>query len=157
MTTINLFTKEGTAGNWNSFVEERLPWFQKLNERLKVSAFRPQVAKVEPELSGQTIKLLIQLVPSQGEKINFLAKEFSLEKNVPAPFHVTLGYLYKDITDKNKKEVKAEFESLINNILKSYSKPIVFQEPKLCYFQDMNKYIPWDGKYNPWIKSVKAH
>lgn len=149
MTTLNLFTKKGTSRNWNSFMENRLPWFQKLKEKLTTETFRPRVIKAEPDLSGDTIRVLIQLDPSQKEKINSLARELSLSKNVPDKFHVTLGYRYKDISDKNKKAVKKEFKLIINNLVNSYKEPIEFLEPKLCYFQDMLDFIPWDGKNNP--------
>ena len=149
MTTINLFTKKNTSGNWNSFLEDQLPWFQKLNEKLKIDSFKPQVIKVEPEMFGQTIHLLIQLGTPQKEKIISLAKELSLVKKVPNRFHLTLGYLYRDISDKNRKVVKKEFKLLINHILNPSPDSIEFLEPKLCYFQDMLDFIPWDGKVNP--------
>ena len=130
-------------------MEDQLPWFRKLNERLKIGLFKPQVIKVEPELSGQTIQLLIQLGTPQKEKIISLAKELSLVNKVPNRFHLTLGYLYRDISDKNKKVVKKEFKLLINHILNPSLDSIEFLEPKLCYFQDMVYFIPWDGKINP--------
>jgi hypothetical protein len=83
------------------------------------------------------------------EKIHHLAKEFHVGQRVPGEFHITLGYSYKNVPEEIRLRIQAEVQSLTRNILSSAPMPLVFEEPKLCYFQDMTTFIPWTGEYNP--------
>jgi hypothetical protein len=150
MTTINIFTKKRDGGsNWNSFVEERLSWFQSIHEEINLNQFQPRITAYKPELAWETIYLSLQIDNEQIEKNKLLAKKYNLEHLVPSELHLTLGYLYKGLDDDNKKIVLNEFESIMNDVLKTVYEPIIFDSPKLTYFNDMTKFIPWDGKFNP--------
>ncbi len=149
MTTMNLFTEKGNKPeNWKEFVTNQLPLFQYLNKRLQAQAFYPHVTLDKPTVSG-TIKLAVHLDAQETSKVYSLAKEFSHEKDVPVPFHITLGYLYKDMTQEVRDQITTQLLKIVNEVWRSNSKPIVLDLPKLCYFRDMQEFVSWSGDFNP--------
>ena len=149
LTTLNLFTERSKkTGNWKDFITGQLPFFQNINKKLEAEAFHPHV-KLERPGVAKTLQITIQLDKEEKEKIQSLGKEFSQQKNVPNPLHVTLGYLYRDMGKGTRDQIFLKLQRIMKKILASYKKPVVLDTPKLCYFKDMQEFIPWNGDTNP--------
>lgn len=89
--------------------------------------------------------------------IQQIAKELGLENKVPGVFHITLAYGYKEIEDEQVfKEIQNKIGELFQ-ICKKYDQKILLSSPKLCFFQSMEQYTPWDGITNPFaMKSTSV-
>jgi hypothetical protein len=149
MTLMNLFTERyNGAGNWKSFVDDRLPWFQNLNDDLQAHAFEPQGTIGRAQVS-KSITVLIDLRGDQSDGIYQWAKKLNMVQKVPEKFHVTLAYQYKKPSDEALKEIDEIVNSLLKKALHSKKTSVSFKEPQLSIFYNMTHFIPWDGKSNP--------
>ena len=86
-----------------------------------------------------------------SQQVSKLAAETSTKLRLPAGvhnvcFHLTLGYCYKDVPDNLSADIASQLQSVVQQIGQT---PIVFQPPALCYYNDMQKFIPWQGESNP--------
>lgn len=149
MTVNNLFTERWDhGGNWNALILNHLPWFQNLHKGVQALRLQPKAMPESVVVSG-IIYLPLHLEESQIEKIHHLAKEFHVGQLVPSEFHVTLGYLYKQIPEVIRISIHNEAQAMIKKTLKATALPLRFEEPKLHYFHAMTEFIPWNGESNP--------
>lgn len=154
LTTINLYTEKNDGGiHWGLFIEKELPWFQRLNDELHIREFQPKITVVKAIVGRSALLLLVELDSNQVKKNLDLAQAFSLEKKIPEEFHITLGYPYKDIPNGDRKKIEEETQKIVEKILRSGSSSFDFKEPELCYFTDMTKFLPWDGRMNPFSEA----
>jgi hypothetical protein len=79
-----------------------------------------------------------------------IAEKYSLLKCIPKRFHITLGYLYKAFPNAEEENRFNEARSQIAvDFLRYELECLVAQQPKLCYYNDMTKFFPWDGTHDP--------
>ncbi|WP_392538065.1 DUF1868 domain-containing protein [Legionella sp. 227] len=150
MTTCNLYTKEDTLEDWVSFISKKLPFFQKINKKLSELNFTPTIS-VESIDYFSGLQLILSIPEEQKKVIQQIAKELGLENKVPGVFHITLAYGYKEIDDEQVfKEIQNKIGELLK-ICKKYDQKILLSSPKLCFFQSMEQYTPWDGITNPFV------
>ena len=146
MTTNNIYTERVNGGsNWNELVNKNLPRFQKLVKTLKEKEMFPEI-HIKGIGIGQTIIHLDLKIPKdQEDLIRSIAKEFEISERIPTFFHLTLGYRYREIDLTTMGKIREELESNITFVGKNF----ILDSPKLCYFQDMTEFIPWDAEKNP--------
>lgn len=153
MTTLNLFTEQETkSANWVEFVDSKRDFFQMIDAKLKSQEFHPQVQILRPEAAG-TIHLIVRMDGQHKSKVLAFGREASLPHKVPNPFHITLGYLFTKITQDQKREVEFEVQKLVSQAF-GPEPALVLDSPRLCFFNDMVAFIPWDGKSNPFRSGV---
>jgi hypothetical protein len=146
MTTINLLTQQMLPQNeWDGMIDTKLRWMQQLHHALAANGFSPKVELERVQVSGVII-VYLRLDEEQKEAVRKLAKEFNIEQCVSDPYHVTIGYKYAATTDQQIAELYTALGDIFTRRMKHR---MFFDVPKLCYFQDMTAFIPWDGQSNP--------
>jgi hypothetical protein len=149
MTTCNLYVKEWYFSRWPSFINEKLDFFRQLHAKLTRTPIIPEIT-IEDLNVSDVLQLDVSLPPEQEAIIQAVAQEFGLEKKVPEYFHITLGYLYNfSINEEDFAAIKDECAQILATCLK---KELSLDPPQLSYFQSMKKFIPWDGKQNPFLE-----
>jgi hypothetical protein len=151
MTTTNLFQEQGLPSEEKSmrdFIDFRLSWFKRVSEALEADRFYPQVT-VQNSSARSVIVLSLRLENVQASKISDIAGKFGQQSKIPNPLHVTLAYLYKELPLETQIEIEQELKRILRESLSDQSQVFTLKAPKLCFFQDMTAFIPWDGLFNP--------
>ncbi len=68
--------------------------------------------------------------------------------------HISLGYERKRISSKSTvpQEINNELNKILTEVQQQFSVGVLrASKPELCYFYDMTKFIPFDGKSNPFV------
>lgn len=144
MTTTNLFTEAAIGGKkWKPFVINNNTYFQSLYEELQDQSFTPKIL-IKHVKVGYSISLSIHLTEEQKQIISNLAERFNVSNGVPNRFHITLAYQYKPISYYMLKKIENELNSALESLMHEYGESFNLQSPKLCYFDDMLGFTPWD-------------
>lgn len=158
MTINNLYVSNTRSPlDWSCFISNNLPWFSSLEESLERGAFLPKVYLRKRAYLGGVVMFLVDIEGSQMSKIKSFGKTWGLEAQVPSDLHITLAYQYRTIPAYLQSAVEEKVQAILDEARKfqkpafySFEKmPLTLEEPKLCYFQDMTQFLPWDGKKNP--------
>ena len=152
MTTNNLFTQEQLRlqdAQWETFINTHLHFFETVNHDLESRRLKPSPVLVDIVIDN-VIQLLFDIPIHQKKAIGDFTKNFGLEFGAPPFFHMTLAYQYKATSLNQKLEIKKLLPSRIKGLLKDNM--IELSHPQLCYFHDMNKFTPWNGSANPFLK-----
>ncbi len=144
MTLYDLYSEDETS-SWKPFIAEKLEQIKDLHEPIKDANIKPEarVAKV-----AATKVLVVDLLIKEDSKtaILSLAEKLTLQRHLPKHgFHLTLGYKYKEIS-----AISADTLNKIAEKLNELFEEIKFDTAKICFFNDMKRFIPWDGENNPW-------
>ncbi len=149
MTVFNLFTERGVGKlKWNSFIKNNLGYFEALSHALSSQEeinFRVTNIIVT---NGGTINLLVEPSAEQISDYINIAKAYGAEEGIPV-FHITLGHCFKLMKPAVEAQVKAQLKTELASIFKYHAEPLKVAAPKLCSFQDMTKFKPWNGKTDP--------
>ena len=133
--------------DWTAFIDKKIPFYSRLHETLSVSNLRPQI-KFGVLNATRIIVLEVCLSPEQKNALEELAKECHCENNMPWLFHITLAYQHnKDLTNEAYDKITAELKSL-SRIFEEKN-TITLAPLELCYFEDMTRFVPWNGATNP--------
>lgn len=147
MTTAALDTKHMAKDkNWKEFIDERTPFYSELHNDLLADPIFPEVQfGLLSEASGITLE--VTLSTEQIAAIQKFAQKHGCEESVPHCFHITLAYQYQSFPAEDHLKIIQELRA-VSQMLKQ-KKKIGLEPPKLCYFQDMTCFTPWDGEKNP--------
>ena len=149
MTSFGVCTQRYDGGNdWNAFIDSRLSYFQDLGTCFDQYKFDPQVNFSRVEREG-AIQVVVNLLHDQDSVIDTIAHQFYRMPEVPSEFHITLAYQYNrgvPIPQRIWAEIQQNILLVMNDL-----PPITLAPPRLCYFESMTAFIPWDGKANPFI------
>jgi len=124
---------------------------QKLNKRIEEQKMIPEIVKVKLAWR-KAIAVDVTLPTEQELVIKQIAEEFKIQEKLPKGWHITFAYQYKPFPDSTcEKKVKREFMKKMKKIITESQSifPLHFEEPKLCYFNDMKQFIPWKGDFYP--------
>lgn len=146
MTLINLATEEDIGKKkWPIFMADNQLRFQALHQTLMNLDFNPFITIKRIDIN-RTIKLVLDLPEQNKEVISALAQAFGLLHHIPKPFHITLGHQYQPVASPLDQTLQSMLHETMatSNLMACRVSP-----PKLCYFVDMQAFIPWDGSYNP--------
>lgn len=151
MTSFGVCTKRYDGGkDWNGLIEKGLSYFQNLDSCFEANKFIPEVTfkRVERECA---IQVMVNLPPNQNRVITGIANQFDRMPEIPSEFHITLAYRY-NMSAHIPKKIWIQIQDNIIQVVKDHD-PINLAPPRLCYFNSMTEYVPWDGKANPFISS----
>lgn len=150
MTTCNLYTKEQHPNDWPAIITRKRSFLQKIHAVLSEMLLTPKVS-IDYISIPEVLQLYVSLPAEQEELIKAIAREFELEEYVPTSFHITLAYEYNPIVDQEAYDaIKNECANLLHICQKEGN--IILDGPKLSFFNSMVKFIPWDGRANPFIE-----
>jgi hypothetical protein len=147
MTTNNLYVKSSFENKWKEFLGKKLDWFKKFHKALKIEDIRPQIKLAYINVEN-TMGIIVTPSAASVEKIYAFGRKFNVENKIPKPFHITLAYLYKDITVSNKIQIKYKADEVFKKLIKKYryqDKEITLSPASLRYFNTMKNFTPWDG------------
>lgn len=150
MTCCALNTEEELSPNedWNTFMDNKTTIYSQLHNALSTLPILSNVKFIS--LSERNlIVLYVSLPQKRNDAIKEFAQQYDCEAGIPMCFHITLAYQYKEFTEEDHLKILEEVE-LLRNIFEQ-KKTLTFSPPKLCYFNDMSRFTPWDGKTNPFI------
>ncbi len=149
MTSFGVCTQRYEGGNdWNAFIDRSLSYFQDLGTCVNSHKFDPQISFSSVEREG-AIQVVVNLLHDQDRMIHTIAHQVDRTPAVPSEFHITLAYQY-NMGVTIPKRIWAEIQQNILLVFKDLP-PITLAPPRLCYFESMTAFIPWDGKANPFI------
>lgn len=161
MTTINLFTEiDAKRANQTlvDYVDSRMDWLKDLkNDTDGLYKIEPRSPLGLP-FADSTIGYEVAWDADQDDEamqvIN-LARKYNVVNKIPPWYHVTLAYQYKvPLDDREKKELDVVRKSTkleLDKIRQNLGKVTVlsFYQAKVCYFNDMTRFIPWEGLKSP--------
>jgi len=146
MTTSGLYNQKRDGGsNWEGLLNEKLPQLRQLNKTLSEKAFSPEIIIDSLSLRKIGITLYLKLKEEHRQIIQEVAEKFGLADKVPKSFHISLAYTYKVPAEDKLKEMKKQLKSSVDCIGKTFK----LDSPKLCYYNDMTAFIPWDTEKSP--------
>lgn len=150
MTTMDLATEKSFApGTFTTFIDNNMPWFRRLHQMLVEREFAPCITVDYAQVHG-VIMLIVKLDEAQDSKLREIAKAFNIEEKIPPAYHITFGYRFKPMSSEELKQLEIEVNSLFDAVFtKRNSRQLVLDATKLCYFNDMCAFIPWDADTNP--------
>lgn len=149
MTAMNLYTeKQIGRKEWKEFVLSNRSYFRMIRDDFEQHLFNPQIT-IESLEVGRTIKLVVSLPEEQKNQIIDIAQRFNLIKKIPHPFHITLAYRYKHCDPKIETNLKNELNNSLEQLLSVYQRTFLLNSSQLCFFNDMNAFIPWDCCHVP--------
>lgn len=152
MTTMSLETEQEIGNLWDEFILDNLDNYRKIKNELETNPIYPLIEKVQVNISW-TISLTVFLSKAQEIQIKETAKAVKIEDTVPRVFHITLAYPRPNkktsavITQRLQNELTAQLETLIGQ----FHFPMKVAQAKLCYFNDMIAFHPWNAESNPFI------
>lgn len=155
MTAVNLciedtFREPEQTVSWESFLTNELPFFHAIDNFCKEHPFTPVISVLDVDVSA-SIRLVLEIPHLQEQSIAHLAKHFDIENCKPQHLHMTLAYQYQACSQKTRESLKMQLREQLIPLCNSYPNPLKLQSPTLCYFHDMQTFIPWDGVENPFI------
>ncbi len=156
MTGISLDTIDDLPENedWIAFIDKKILSYSALYNALSVQPISPQI-KFDFLSELNLIVLHVELSSEQKSKIQKLAEQHNCSSGVPISFHITLAYQYnKNLTDEDYDKIDTELTSL-RDMFKG--KRTTLSPLKLCYFDDMTRFTPWDGTTNPFIPFLSSY
>lgn len=151
MTAIALDTIDDVSQdeNWPAFINEKMPFYSELHKALSAQKIVPNI-RFDFLSEFNLIVLAVSLPPEQVEAIQNMAKRHDCKNGIPMNFHITLAYQYDtNLTREDCDKINEELEPLRR--LFAQKKRIKLDPPKLCYFNNMTHFTPWDGSTNPFI------
>lgn len=144
MTITHLYTQQYIGRKkWEQFIVSHTEDFKLLKDSLEQRAFNPEVI-IESVDVDRTIKLVLDLPVEQKKIILEIARKHNLLKKIPHPFHITLAYRYKEIDEQLRLDFESVLKSNLSKLVKEYKAIYSLNQPKLCYFHDMNGFTPWN-------------
>jgi len=148
MTTNNLFSHKGyTVSEWEIFIEKNLPVFQKIHALTTEQAFHPEITIDKLFTSKRVIYLELKLLDDHHSIVRSVAQNVKIEEKIPPEFHITLGYAYQPVDDATLELICQELKTNLT----CFGKTFILDSPKICYFNDMTAFIPFDFQKSPFI------
>lgn len=147
MTTNNLYSSH--QKNWSKLMAPSgLKRFCALHETLENRSFTPS-ASLQKITVGTTLKLVLTIQDDHRKIITEIAEAHKIQDKIPTPFHVTLGYLYRDIPEEKLAQLKYALTKIVGALRQKYDTDFQFDIPRLCSFSDMKNFVPWNCQVNP--------
>ncbi|WP_160116800.1 DUF1868 domain-containing protein [Legionella sainthelensi] len=148
MTAMDLYTEMADGGdNWGKFITERLSAFRKLYTVLEENKIYPQI-KLKSIRTSSVIQLQVEIPQEQRATIEAIAESFNIAHKIPKEMHITLAYQYKLVAGADGEKLKKYLEEEIQRLFDEHPS-ITLDAPQLSYFKNMEKFVPWDAKKNP--------
>ena len=143
-------------GNWEKFVADKIPFFRKIHSRVEEVSFSPQIS-VDRFRTKSVIQGIFTMPDLQKNLIMSLSREFGLQDEPFFTPHVTLAYQYRTLEFELSELIEQEIQTILFGVFKEHDDPYFLAPLRLCYFDDMQKFITWNGDRNPFISVSRSH
>lgn len=143
VTAINLFTKDAVEDeqrDWDRYVASQETFFSQLSSAIEQGVFTPVITYSGLRVDG-AIQAIVTLDENSKKRVEALAEHYGYQRNVPRHFHMTLGYQYKPLNNKDLDALKSDLAPFIQDFFKNMR--VALEPAQLCYFDDMTAFIPW--------------
>ncbi len=148
MTTNNLHChRDYSVSEWHTFIEKNLPVFQKIHALTIEKTFNPEITIDKLYTCDRVIYLELKLLEDHHSIVKSVAQSVNTEDKIPPEFHITLGYAYKPVDDATLEVICQELKTNLTCFGKTYT----LDPPKICHFDDMTAFIPYDFQKSPFI------
>lgn len=142
---------------WTSWLCEHLVTLQDLTRELHACT-RPYSFRIS-EASGRRLTLLVEIdqIEAENEKEVAVKAKRSCGTRIPKVHHISLGYPFKRFENKEKEKLFAqEFHTIFLDVFSSNWQNVIYwaDRPKLCFFNDMTCFIPWDAMDLPHFSNL---
>ena len=153
MTTMNIVSVGDLPGGDETIkqcVDKNMSFFKQIQDHLRSDeVFEPEI-QIHAISVSTIIMVQLQVNETHVTRIQDIARRNRLEHNIPRPFHITIGYLYRELDNENRTAIEKELNGIFSTLLEEYSvKKFIIKPHQLTYFNDMTAFIPWDGIANP--------
>lgn len=144
MTLRSMYTQlDDALLNWEDFITEKLPEFQKVAQDLKQNAFTPELQIIDVSVSS-VIQIVLEVSPAQQK----MMRNFRKNIEQPKSYHITLGYqFYRFPNQQQKQEIRNLVVKSLQEVFPTLA--IHLNPPRLCYYRNMTNFIEWNGGSNP--------
>ncbi len=137
---------------FNDWIKHHLKGMQLVHQQL-----HSQTAPFKFRITGvgrRRPSLICEVDDEASSQQRAVAEMSPYEKNIPRQFHISLCYQYKDSSDPNFQSlVYEQMCAIMEEELPGYSSvSLSAEQPKLCYFHDMTRFIPFDAARNPFAQ-----
>lgn len=149
LTTLNLYTEQDFGSQqWPLFLNQHLIFFQHLHQLLSQTYDFTPTIRFKTIISDGVLQLEVALPKDQVSKIDGIANQLKMQKGVPRFFHITLAYQNKSISQSTELAIASYLKETLSWLIDSNVEKVL-QAPRLCSFNDMTKFTPWNGKQIP--------
>ena len=148
MTFNNLYTEhEIGSDKWRAFLGGKQQLFASL---IKLYDTMPESISATPRFVTRAGALFLEVsLPKEVISLNeSIAKSLELTEKMPSFFHITLGYQFTSLDDWDHAATLDKLLESIDAKLKDIES-LSFNQPRLCYFEDMTAFHEWDGESFP--------
>jgi len=138
---------------WDAWLSE--PRWRLAADELVSASWRPKLRLSGVRVLSRTV-LAAELEPAEegtpahpgGLPLNRrLVEVLGLEKSQVHPWHMTIGYCSKpDELDESSADLQAELARFEASVREAVGPELGLAEARLCRFQDMQAFLPWDGQ-----------
>jgi len=116
---------------WDAWLSE--PRWRLAADELVSASWRPKLRLSGVRVLSRTV-LAAELEPAE-------------EKSQVHPWHMTIGYCSKpDELDESSADLQAELARFEASVREAVGPELGLAEARLCRFQDMQAFLPWDGQ-----------
>lgn len=151
MTILDLLTEFSESDHdWEKRVCGLLPDLRALHTLLQENQrFYPELVFSGVSVGG-ALQLKVALSDKQVGFLQQLVGKTPFADKLTRSFHITLGYHYYLIANSEQEQ---EIETLVAAAFTAAfpSNRVTLVAPKLCYFKDMTRFIPWNGSKYPFV------
>ncbi len=150
MTLNNLYTEEEIRNiAWGQFINENSVFFQNLDYIVSRMELNPEITITSDVSTQNVIQLHFSLPDEHRRQMEFISNSLQVQHKLPSSYHMTLGYQIPayPIDSKTMREVRGTIERVVDEVFPS--RRLNLAPPRLCYFNSMEAFIPWDGRMNP--------
>jgi hypothetical protein len=147
--------KKNTPEQWVSWIQSHLEKLQKLHRDLEHNT-KPHTFRIVKAKDKQ-LTLLVEIDTAEAEvEKNLAFADAEMASRLPNGHHISLGYQFKKFENKAAERLCwSEFQRTFQEVFPHYeTETYQAMQPKLCYFDDMTKFIPWDATSIPPFTSV---
>jgi hypothetical protein len=141
----------GSKEDFLTNLNQSLDFYSFLNESLERVDRVPTIsfrATDDPIGVNTCISYIVSIDQRMAKEINLVAQRHKLQKRVPKHFHITLAYLYKEISEEERERISLEIRRKLGQLMEEFPE-IQLERAQLCFHRDMTAFIPWDGRRNP--------
>lgn len=146
--------KKMNEKQWDDWIQSRMGTMTAVHKHLKheTKAFTFRIVAIY----NKKLTLYCEVDPIAEETQRQVAGMTSYERNIPMKFHISLGYQFKPFpTPDVAVLVGDELRRILSEELPHHETVSLNAErPKLCYFHDMTKFIPFNCGRNPFTSSI---
>jgi hypothetical protein len=145
-----------TPSEWTDWLSEHLNSLHDLHLQMEQHT-RPYEFRIV-KAQGRRLTLIVEIESMEAAAERHVASTTQkYQVRVPRTHHISLGYPYRKFENKIKeKQFTEEFQNIFVDVFSSdwQSARFTANQPRLCFYNDMTAFIPWDATAPPQFSSL---